>query len=133
MAHRVDHGQHLRQVIQHVGIGEPQDPEPQSPEDRVALRVGVGLIRVVSAIDLHHHARLDATKVDDVPFEHMLASEVKTAEPVVPDGSPEPSFGRCRLTPQFAGAGELERRGPGRAGEALTRSHVETMTQNGRG
>lgn len=133
MAHRADHDQHLRQVIQHVGVGEPQDPEPQSSEDRVTLRVGSGLIRVVNAIDLHHHARLDATEVDDVPDEHMLTSEVKTAEPVVADGCPEPSFGRCRLTPQFSGAGELERRGPGRAGEALTRCHVETMTQNVRG
>lgn len=99
MARRVDHNQHLGQMIQNVGIAEPHDSKPQAPEHRVALGVCLNLIDVVSAIDFHHHAGLDATEVDDEPCEDMLASEVKTAEPVVAEGSPKPLFGRRRLTP----------------------------------
>ncbi len=111
MAHCGDHDPHVREVVEHLGVRETQDSKPQSPEHRIAVGVGCRLIRVVGAVDLDHHSRFDATEIDDVPCEDMLTSEVKAVKSVVAKSSPELSFGRRRLTPQFSGSGKFLRRG----------------------
>jgi hypothetical protein len=89
-------------------------PEAQHPETlplkiaRPALIIG-DLIRMLSAIHLHHEARFGAVEVDDVGAARDLALPPPPAEAAITKGDPEARLWVCILATQAAGAVSLRR------------------------
>jgi len=80
-------GKDTFQILKHVVVPEPQNPEIVLDEPAVAdgIPLGVGML---SAVDLDNESRCEAEKIRNVGSKGNLTAEFEIREPAISHGEP---------------------------------------------
>jgi hypothetical protein len=111
--HRIpDRLQHSDRVLEHIIVPKPQHANAARGEGALAplvvgLLPGVGML---PTIQLDGKPRFRAKEVQDVAAEWMLAAELESSEPPIPQASPQFRLGVHRLSAHVARPAEDVRR-----------------------
>jgi hypothetical protein len=93
---------HSISVAEHVIVPEAKNPVSGLAQRTFSHRIGATIDEVLRAIKLHDQAARGAGEVHNVLANRVLASELETTEPAIPQMLPDPPLSIGGALPQAA-------------------------------
>jgi len=102
-----DHLLYRLNLLQHLGVPEPQDPEPLSLQPPSPLCIAFSLLRVLSAVHLDDQPLLQTDEVNNVRPQGLLTPKPMPAELLEAQPTPQLAFRFCQVPSERPG-GEFD-------------------------